>query len=106
MMGRRVRATTVMLCPLHKPLRDLGSYPFGRLRNHAIDDGFEVLGSIEHRELTVGARAVAHDLECILYLAPATQLIYDVVDEPLQHLGDQLAGRKLLFLAEINQLTV
>src|SRR5213075_334066 len=40
------------------------------------------------------------------YFATAPQLIYDVVDEPLQHLGDQVAGRKLLFLTEIDQLPI
>src|SRR4029453_12125959 len=101
-MGRRPRSTTGMLCPLHETLGDLRSYPFRRLGDHTIDDALKVVRAVEYRELAVGARAVLENLERILDFPAASQLIYDVVDEPLQHFGDELAGRQLLLLPEVN----
>jgi hypothetical protein len=65
----------------------------GGLTDELIDDGLEVAGALERRELSIGARAFAHDLERVLHLAPASELVDNVVDEPRQHFCDELARR-------------
>src|SRR4030095_7629311 len=42
----------------------------------------------------------------VLHFLPASQLVEDVPDEPLQQLADELAGGQLLALAEVDQLAV
>src|SRR5260221_3937515 len=86
--------------------RNLGTNTFCRLRDYAVHHLSKVAGAIVLRELAIRARSIAHDLEGVLHLPPAAQLVHHVVHEPLEHLRDQLARRLLDLTAEIYQLAV
>src|SRR5258705_6881982 len=85
---------------------DLGSNAVRRLGDDAVHDGAQITGLLVHRELPVGARAAAHDLEGVAHLTPTTELVHNVVHEPLEQLGDQLASGLLPALAEVYQVAV
>src|SRR6476619_6979276 len=84
-----------------KPLTDFRTNALGGFGDDAIDDSAQIPRLFVHCQLAVRARAAPHDLEGVLDFSAASQLVYDVIDEPLQHLCKQLRGRKLLALAEI-----
>src|SRR3954467_15789605 len=89
-----------------EPGRDRRSNALGCLGDESIDDCLEITRALERRQLPVGARSLPHDLERVLDLLPASELVDDVIYEPGEHLGDQLAGGKLLILAEVDQLAI
>ena len=64
----------------------------------------EASGLSKRRELPVGARALLEDLEGVLDLLPAPELVHDIREEPVDQLLDHVTSRPLGFLAEIEQL--
>ena len=48
----------------------------------------------------------SQDAVGVLHLLAAAQFVHHVVDEPLDQLADQVAGRQFLLLAEVDQLAV
>src|SRR5688572_29420806 len=76
------------------------------LHDHLVDHGFQVASAPEDRELTIGARALLEDPEGVFDFLPAAELVENVVDEPLQHLTDELAGWQFPLLSEVDHLAV
>ena len=60
--------------------RDLWTNAFRRLGDEPIHDRFQITRLLEGRELPIGARAFAHDLEGVLDLLPASELVDDIID--------------------------
>src|SRR3954468_21929034 len=91
-LSRRVLAELDGAIPLTsgRPSReggnDLGAHTVGGFGDDPVDDRAQVSGLFVDLELPVGTRAAAHDLEGVLDLAAAAELVHDVVHEPLQHL--------------------
>src|SRR5687768_13148546 len=81
-------------------------HSFFRFSHERIHDRLEITGLAEHTQLAVGAGAVLQDAVGVLDLAAAAELIDDIGNEPLEQLQDQIAGRTLVLLAEIDQLAV
>src|SRR6476620_1483496 len=85
---------------------DLRPDAFRRFGDDIVDDRAQIAGPFVHRQLSIGAGASAHDLEGVFHLAPTAELVHYVIDEPLEHLGHELAGRLLPHLAEVYQAAV
>src|SRR5215213_5704784 len=68
-------------------------HAFLRLGDQVVDHGIQVARALVDGELAVGAGALVHDAEGVLHRVAAPQLVHHVVQEPLQHLADQVARR-------------
>src|SRR5688572_10146044 len=80
--------------------------PLRGLTDEIVDDGSEVAGLLEHRELTVGARAFIENPKGILHLLPAAEVVENDIDEPFDGLADELPRGQFGGLAEVDELSV
>src|SRR5688500_9599501 len=72
-----------------------------------VDDRLDVATALLiPRDLPIGARAFLENLERVLDILPASELVDDVADEPFDQLANQLARRQLTLLPEVDQLAV
>src|SRR3954468_8044753 len=78
---------------------------FARFIDQRAHDGAQVAGVAIHLHLPFGARPVAENLAHVLDLAPAAELVDDIVDE-FEQLERQFPHRHFAPLAEVNQLAV
>src|SRR5256885_5632504 len=76
-----------------------------RFLDDRLHDRAQVAGVPVHVHLALRARAVGQDLLHVLHLAPAPQIVHDIVDE-LDELEREIAHRHLAPLAEIDQLAI
>src|SRR5207237_9724454 len=76
-----------------------------RLAHDRLHHRFQIARFAIPRELAVGARTVPQNVTDVVDLAPAVELVDDVVDE-LEQLQRQVAHRNLLPSAEVDQLPV
>src|SRR5437764_725083 len=87
------------------PYKYLSRKP-GSYYKQLIDHVLQVGRAGEGGELAVGAGALLQDAEGVLDLRPTAQVVDHVADEPLDQLAQQVAGRELLLLAQVQQLAV
>src|SRR5262245_50824466 len=76
-----------------------------RLVDQVVDDGLHVAGLAVDLDLLVRARPLFEDPAHVIQLVLRAEDVRRLADE-VEQLADQLAGRDLLLLAEIDQLTV
>jgi hypothetical protein len=98
-MGRRghVGATLARRARFHALLS---------LLDELIDDRLETSGAVIDSELPVGTRPFIKNPKRVLDFLATAEVIDDVIDEPLEHLADESARRKVHLLAEVDELAV